>query len=147
MVEEESSPFYRETKGYYNPQVKSPITTQFKSENNFVEKGVPFLQEVKENPDARRIAKDNGVYVGNPIWHEFLIIVFILVIIGGIVMGGWGIYNDKFKTEVAVNMTCPDIKIPECPVIEIPKCPSQVCDVTCPEFPDSIDVIIKNQTG
>jgi len=115
MVEEESDPFCKTVKNFYNPQFKQQpaqemlSTSPVNKEENFREKGVPFLQKVKENPTARKIAEDNGVYVGNPIWHEFLIIFFVLVIIGGIIAGAWsfgyGVYNDKFKSDINQSIT------------------------------------------
>lgn len=167
MVEEDS--FYKETNGFYKPQLSNsverdnigrpkpkPLPTQKNLTENterFMQNGVPFLKEVKEHPKAKKIAKENGVYVGSPIWHEFLIVFFFVVIIGGIIGSvyffGYGVYNDKFKSDVNVSLTCPDIEIPSCPEIEIPECP--VCEnnvnVTCPSFPSQIDVVIKNSTG
>ena len=169
MAKDEENPFSTETKGYYKSQISDevgrdnigrakskedpkPLPVQqplTENKEKFMENGVPFLKEVKDHPTAKKIAKQNGVYVGSNFWHEFLIIFFVLTLIGGICFVGWGIYNDKFKTDVDVNLTCPEIVIPECPTIEIPKCPAceNTCEVECPAFPNQIDVIIKNSTS
>lgn len=170
MVNDDKDTFYRETNGFYESQlsdgierdnigrpkqktkplpVQQPLT---ENKEKFMERGVPFLKEVKEHPEAKKIAKENGVYVGSPFWHEFLIIFFILVMVGGIAGSVWffgyGVYNDKFKTDVSVNMTCPEIEIPACPTIEIPECPAceSICEVQCPEFPDQLEIFIRNET-
>lgn len=116
MVEDET-PFYKSVKNFYNPQFSNANKQQPKEgpvipvnrEENFKDKGVKFLQDVKDNPNARRIAEDNGVYVGNPIWHEFLIVFFVLAIIGSIIAGAWffayGVYNDKFKSDINQSIT------------------------------------------
>ena len=72
----------------------------------------------------------------------------ILVI--GLIVLSWGIYNDKFKSDVdtdvktPVNNTnicpaCPNITCPEC---ICPECPACNCNVTCPEVK-----VFTNSTG
>lgn len=48
-----------------------------------------------------------------------------------IVVFGWGIYNDKFKSEVVT--TCPNVSIPSCPSFPtIPSCPAIPACPACP---------------
>lgn len=115
------------------------------SEKNFREKAVPFLQEVKENKEAKKIARENGIHIGSTIWHDLLLAFFVLVVIVGILGFLYLAYSGSFKDEI--NLTCSEIpSCPEntctntCPEIEIPSCP------VCPEFPDEINIVISNSS-
>jgi len=107
-------------------------------------------KRLEESEIPKRVVDVNkGQKVYGSFFHNFLLIFFVLILITGLIFGMWGIYNDKFKTEVNTNLTCPDIKIPECP-----RQSDCNCDLTCPAvntscvFPDRIIVEFEgNQTN
>ena len=108
-------------------------------EKNFRERAVPFLKDVKENPRAREIAKENGVYVGDPLWHNILLVFFIFGIIGGIGWLGYLGYTDHFKSDI--NLDCADVNL-TCPVI--PNCPACNPSLVCPDFPKDLSLKVEN---
>lgn len=133
-MEEEASPFTREI------EVNVPQSQKFKplpvknEKDKFVKEVVPVLEEVKDNPEAKQIAKDHGIYVGNSGWHNFLAVFFVITLIiffAGIL---YLAYNDHFKTDVFQSLSCPpvNISIPECPKCADITCPQQICNLSCP---------------
>lgn len=131
-MEKEESEFTQKIKLGINPPVKAlPVNNP---REKFEKDVVPTLQEIKGNKEAREIAQENGVYVGNPGWHNFLVGFFIISIILGIGFLCYLAYTDHFKSEVYQSLSCPEINIsiPKCPACGNLSCPQQICNVTCP---------------
>lgn len=97
--------------------------------DDFLNKGIPFLKEVKDNQTARRMAGDEGVYIGSSkfvTFLEVLIGVLVIVILISAIVGGYffltyvkdGKFQSIDKSSVICErseLTCPTISCPDCP--------------------------------
>ena len=86
------------------PKTISELKTNIRSNPYF---DTPKEKDVEENW-ARRSNKKlkqrgSGYRVRSIFWSNFLITVLILTIIIGVSFVSWGIYNDKFKTQIFDN--------------------------------------------
>ena len=63
------------------------------------------IKKIKKMPEARKIAEEEGVYIGDNKWHEFLYAFFIITLIIGIVGFLYLAYGGKFQSiqEVLLN--------------------------------------------
>lgn len=68
--------------------------------DRFKREDLPALREIKENPIARGIARQEGVYVGDPRWVMILQALLIIAIIGFIVGFLWMVNQGKFQSNV-----------------------------------------------
>jgi len=99
----------REISGYYQPAFKQEPKRKFKklpksdSKQEFEEKVVPILKDIKNNPEAKQIAQESDIYVGSNSFHNFLIISLVLLASACLVFVMWGIYSDKFKSDIEMN--------------------------------------------
>jgi cytochrome c biogenesis protein ResB len=112
-------------------QRAKPLPTENKQEKDVEKWEQDANAYLREHKLPKRVINTEGSQeLYNSVWHNFLIIFFILVLIGGIIFGCWGIYNDKFKTVINDNSTvvCEAPTIPECPTApSCPVCPSLSC--------------------
>lgn len=118
-------------------------------EDSFRNKEVKFLRQVADNPRAREIARDDGIYVSdNPGWITFLQVFFwiaIFIVIGLLL---YFIGTGKFQSVISNNISnsCPEIIIPRCPDCSneckpVNTCPSMNCS-----FPSTLNIYLKNST-
>jgi len=118
-------------------------------EGSFTHKPLPTnkpqsVSEYTENANPK--LKKFGKKIVNENYYNLLKIVVIIFGIGIIILG-YAIYNDSFKTDIP---PCPIIpSCPTCPDIKIPSCPTNNCAVTCGDiqFPSSFNVNLVNQTN
>src|SRR3990167_9568058 len=89
---------YKEVSYNYPTEKPKPLPTEQKQEKD-VEKWEEDANAYLKHHDIPKrvvdIRRNQEVY--NSFWHNFLIIFFLISIIGFMVFAGWGIYNDKFK--------------------------------------------------
>lgn len=50
-------------------------------ERNFKRNIVPIIKDVQNNPRAKKIVREEGVYVGSAWWHNVLLSIFIIALI------------------------------------------------------------------
>jgi len=124
------NPFEKEV-NYYHPvkeKKEEPIKT-VKDVNKWKEDSNAYL---KENKIPKRVIDLNSKdKVYNSLFHNFLIIWFIVFLIGFMIFTSWGIYNNKFKSELNNSLT----NICEAPVVLNSinfTCP--VCNMNCPNI-------------
>lgn len=87
----------------------------------------------KDESNQKLIGYGSDYRVVNNKYKTFIISVLILSIVVLVVGFIWLGYNDKFKTQVRQDVTCPEQR--ECPNCNCPSCPS-VNIPSCPETPD-----------
>lgn len=95
-------------------------------------------RDLKEfDKQSNKKLKDYGRKIVKTGPYEFLKFILIALIIGICVLG-YGIYDDKFKTEIpdCVCPACPTI--PECPAS--PSCPQNNCSNIC-NFPSELNIV------
>lgn len=123
-------------------------STEKKPEKDVEKWGEDANSYLREHKLPKRVVDvERGQEIYNSTWHNFLIIFFILILIGGIIFGCWGIYNDKFKTVFYDNSTvvCEAPTIPECPTAPAcPSCPSLSCGNVTVQIPDNLQLTIEN---
>ena len=131
----------KKTSRYPNLPTDEEINIQ--KEREFVDKGIPFLKEVKDNDTAKQIAKDNGVRVessGFVTALEIIIGILIILLLVGAGVGGYlfltYINDGKFQSVdnssticEGSELTCPDV--PSCPLC--PACSPQI-NLNCSTF-------------
>lgn len=119
-----------------------------KEEKNVEQWGEEANSYLKHHNLPKRVVDvDGGQELYNSTWHNFLIIFFILVLIGGIIFGCWGIYNDKFKTVFYDNSTvvCEAPTIPTCPTAPAcPACPGLSCGNVTVQIPDNLKITVES---
>jgi len=100
----------------------------------------------KSNKTLKERGSNNRVV--NIIWHNFLIILLVISIIVGICFVSWGIYNDKFKTQITDNsmVICNSTTKCEGSNLSCPKCELNCGNVTV-QIPETLKVTLENVTG
>lgn len=59
---------------------------------------------------------------GDIAWNRVFIVSVVIALFIFLLIFGWGVYTDKFKSSSNVETNYPDIEIPECVPPEIPDC-------------------------
>lgn len=92
--------------------------------DDFRKEDVPVLRKIKDNRELNKIARSEGVGVGDPYKKWFLISIFVAI--GVILYSG---YSDYYKSDI--NLVCGNLSVESnCP--EYPACPSLSCgDFVC----------------
>jgi len=99
-----------------------------KDTNGFLDKFGDIIISKKEHTKIKMYELLKYAVIG--------LIVFVLII-------GWAVYNDKFKTECPT-FSCPEIpETPACP--NCPECVNTCSPVTNCDFPDSLEVNLNGE--
>lgn len=146
-VEYNFEDFKKSQRTIENPQADLNQSKPIKDVEQWSEQSNSYLKHHKI--PKRVIDLENHEEVYNSVWHNFLIIVFILTIITALVILSWGVITDKFGTTFVDNSTmiC-NVDIPDIPVC--PECPSTSCDIdipecpVCPDFPEEINIVLSD---
>ena len=96
-----------------------------------------------EKETTPRLKEEFGKRIVSDKWYNLMRYTFGLLLIGILILG-YAVYTDKFKTEIP-DCVCPDVSCPEIEIPECPSCPAQTCTNAC-EFPDEININLKNNT-
>lgn len=83
-------------------------------ERKFKRDIVPIVRDINNNPRARELVREEGVYVGSAWWHNVLLSVLIIALIGCFISIPILVYKGYFKSEInqTVNVEPAEVTVP-----------------------------------
>jgi len=140
-MNEKKDNFYTPITGVYEKKIKEDLKEKIKP----LPKTYDTVEDWKNDVNHKLQERGSPDKVMNPIWHNFVIVALILVIVGGVFFFMWGTYNDKYKGSVSVNQTVslePQINVTSNTENEFSFTPS-----TNNKFENNYTIIIHNHCG
>ena len=102
---------------------------------------IPVLKSINQNKELKKIAKEEGIYIGDSGWYNFLASFSLICLIIFLILVPLLIYGGYLKSSIESTLICgnttticekTDVNFPgcpsfSCPTISIPSCPEVNC--------------------